>query len=371
MSLENTLSKPESSPAEEKNTQTIKWSGESVIMTLVILALAYAVWQLWSVVLLIFAAIVIASFVTGVSRTVSDRRTLRIIATIAVYVSVLIIIAGLLYLLVPALVKEVTQIIENMPQKQGAITQALATIKGLGINMKDGGDIVTRLQTSISQFSQAGVFQTMSTAFGGVVNFVLVIILSLYLSLEDRGVERSLRAVLPIRYEERAIGLWLRIEEKISQWFRGQLISASIMGALTYLGLWIFGVPYAFLFSALAAILGLVPFGVGVAGILTAGMAFLTGGFKLAIFVILWFLLLQQIEQYVLQPLIVRRSTGIPSTLVLLSLMICGSLWGFIGIILAIPVAVLGMELVKDYGRRKEGEKEEEMSEGIITEEKE
>jgi predicted PurR-regulated permease PerM len=177
--------------------------------------------------------------------------------------------------------------------------------------------------------------------------------------------------VLPIRYEERAIGLWLRIEEKISQWFRGQLISASIMGALTYLGLWIFGVPYAFLFSALAAILGLVPFGVGVAGILTAGMAFLTGGFKLAIFVILWFLLLQQIEQYVLQPLIVRRSTGIPSTLVLLSLMICGSLWGFIGIILAIPVAVLGMELVKDYGRRKEGEKEEEMSEGIITEEKE
>ncbi len=165
--------------------------------------------------------------------------------------------------------------------------------------------------------------------------------------------ERFIRILVPLRHEEYAIDLWRRTRIKISAWFKGQLLLAIILAIFTYLSLAIVGMPYALLLALLAGLFGMIPYGILLALIPAVGIAMIHGGWEFGLIVLFIYWIIQQITDFVIQPLILRKLTGLPSLIVILSVIIAANLAGIIGIIIAVPIAVFILEMVNDLENSK------------------
>lgn len=135
---------------------------------------------------------------------------------------------------------------------------------------------------------------------------------------------------------------------------QGQLLLALIIGVLVYLGLTILGVKYALLLAILAAFAELVPVvGPVLAAIPAIAIAFTDGGTSLGFMVVAFYIIIQQFENHLMYPLVVNKVVGVPPLLVILGLIIGAKLFGFLGILLSVPVAAALMEFVKDVEKNK------------------
>ena len=95
----------------------------------------------------------------------------------------------------------------------------------------------------ISELS-GGFFQVLAVAFGSIFNVVLIVLISFYLSIQEKGIENFLRIIIPIEYEEYAVDLWSRSRRKIALWMKGQMLLGLLIAILTYLILSILCIQY-------------------------------------------------------------------------------------------------------------------------------
>jgi len=213
-------------------------------------------------------------------------------------------------------------------------------------------DVINSVQSLISGMS-GGFMDIFNGAFGGVLNFVLIIIISFYLSVTEKGIENFLRIITPKKSEEYVINLWQRTEHKIGLWIQGQMLLGLIMGVLAYLGLTIIGVKYSLVLAILTAFCELVPFGIYLAMVPVALFGFLDGGISMALISFVFYLILHQFENYLIYPLIIKKVIGISPLVVVLSIIIGAELAGFMGVILAIPASVCLLEFLDDLEKKK------------------
>ena len=203
--------------------------------------------------------------------------------------------------------------------------------------------------------TSAGAFQTASIIFGGAFGFVLMIVLSFYLAVQEDGVGNFLKIVSPIKHHTYIIDLWRRSQKKIGYWMQGQLLLALIVGVLVYLGLMVLGVKHALLLASIAAILELIPiFGPIIAAVPAVLMTLVDVSATQAFLVIGLYLIIQQFENHLLYPLVVRKIVGISPMVVILALVIGAKLAGFLGALLAVPLSAAIMEWVNDIEKGKE-----------------
>ncbi|MFN3485449.1 MAG: AI-2E family transporter [Planctomycetota bacterium] len=189
--------------------------------------------------------------------------------------------------------------------------------------------------------------------FLSVVSFVVLVPVYLFFALwrMNEGWERFSRA-LPEPYRERTLATLGRIHRANAAFFRGQITICAIEGLIVFAGLALIGVKFALLFGALYAVLALVPF-VGVTVGFAATSLFVvvdTGGFGRDFFLVTGlFVAIQVLEGAVLQPLILGKETGLHPIAVILALFVFGELFGFLGMLLAIPLASTAKILFEDY----------------------
>ena len=190
---------------------------------------------------------------------------------------------------------------------------------------------------------------------GGVFAFIMLIVVSFYLAVREKGVEDFIRLVIPLRHEAYAVDLWLRSQRKMGQWLRAQLLLGALIGAAIYLGLTLLNVKYALVFAFLAAILELVPIvGPVLAAVPPTIIAFLQDP-SLALIVIVLFIIVQQVESHIVVPLVMKSSIGISPIVVVIALLVGAKLAGIIGLLLAVPMAAVMVEFLHDYDRKKRG----------------
>ena len=228
---------------------------------------------------------------------------------------------------------EITTYIENAKLLQGIAQQDISVSR---LFESEGGNVAQNL------------FRNISGLVGGLVNFVILFVVSFYLSVQEGGIERFIRILVPLKHEDYAIDLWRRTRTKIGSWFNGQLLLALILTILTYLGLTIVGAPYALLLAMLAGVFGMIPYGIVLALLPAVAISFVNGGWQLALIVFAMYWVIQQITDYVLQPMILKKLTGLPTLVVILSVIIAANLAGIMGVLIAVPVAVFILEMVHD-----------------------
>ena len=332
----------------------ISISTGTILRIILLLLLFAALFYLHELVLIVLTSIVIASAIEPAVSWFVAYRFPRVFAVLAVYIITGAILAGVFYAFAPLFLSEFSTLLTTLPNYLGSLSfegtpfDSQTLVEQLSVSQ-----ILEGLQISLSN-TGAGLVQTISAVFGGLLAFILVIVFSFYFAVQETGVDDFLRVITPVRYQGRVQMLWKRSQYKIGLWMQGQLALGLIVGVLVYLGLTILGVPYALLLAIVAALFELIPvFGPILAAIPAAAIAFGDGGATLMLLTIGLFVIIQQFENHLIYPLVVTKVVGVPPLIVILALLVGGKLAGFLGIILSVPVAAVIQELVQELQRAR------------------
>lgn len=304
----------------------------------------FAAWKLRNFVMVVLVSVIVASFVEVGTKVLKRIRIPRILSVFILYIVGFAAIAGILYLVIPLFSHELSDFIDLFP-KNSYLVKVVGPIADNGLT---SGTLKTLLDKNIVS-GGSDLFATLGGVFGSLVNALLVVIISFYLSTQEKGIEQFLRVVTPDEYEDYVVDLWSRVERKIGYWFGGQVLVAILIGLVTYIGLFVMAVPYALILSALAALFVFIPFGTALSLAPAVALGYLGGGISLAIQIFLFYGIVHYIESYFLSPYILHRTIGMPMLVIILAVIACFELFGIIGIVIAIPIAVLILELLYDH----------------------
>lgn len=196
------------------------------------------------------------------------------------------------------------------------------------------------------------------STFGALGSFLLILFIGIYLAVSPdlyvRGLTLLFAPSLRAR-ARRAIGLGVHT---LRNWIGAQIISMSVVGLLTAAGLWVLGIPLAFILGALAALLAFIPnIGPVIAAVPAVLLALVDGPSTVA-WVIAVYVGVQTVESYLITPLIQQESVSLPPALTISVQLLLGALYGMLGLALATPLAALALALVgslyvKDYLNRE------------------
>ena len=332
-------------------TQTII----KVVLTVFVCVLAY---YLRNILLSLLAAVVLASAIEPGVAWFVRHRVPRVLAVVLIYAAAFFTIASIVYFIVPTLIHEVSTVLSNLPTYINSLQNIAEEFSMSTFDLPDRitGGIPASELTSLGGLVTAlggGFIQGAGFLFGGFFSFILIFVLSFYLAVQDRGIENFLRLVTHARHEEYVIDLWNRAQTKIGLWMQGQLLLAVIMGVFVYLGLTILGVKYQLLLAFLAMVFELIPvFGPTLAALPAIAIGLLdsvTSG----LFILGFYIIIQQFENHLIYPLVVRKIIGVPPMLVIIALIVGAELAGFLGILLAVPLATVLLELLNDFEKHK------------------
>jgi predicted PurR-regulated permease PerM len=342
---------------------TVNISFPTIIKTVVFLLFIYTLFLLKELVIIILASIVIASAVDPFTRALQRIRIPRPFAVGIVFSAMIATIVSVVYLFVPVLIEQFSGFILTIPdflERLDFLAQRNTYFSELNIL----GDIQAQMQSVdiISTIKAAlfgiggGVIHTAGAFFNSVTQLVLITVISFYFAVQEKGIEDFLRVIIPLKNEAYAIDLWKRSQAKIGKWMQGQIILGLLMGVLTFIGLWAIGLrEYALFLSILIAFAELIPlFGPILAMIPAIFLGFTVGGPEIGLQITGFYIILQQLENHVLVPLVNKKLVGVPPLMVILSLLIGASLLGFWGLILAVPLAAAILEFTRDVLKRKD-----------------
>lgn len=342
---------------------TINISFATILKVVALLLFIYALFLLKDLVLIVLVSIVIASAVDPFSRALQRIRIPRPFAVGIVFSAMIATIISVIYLFVPVLIEQFSGFILTIPdflQKLDFLAQRNTYFSELNIlgdiqAQLQSVDIISTVKAAIFGFG-GGVVNTAGALFNSVTQLVLITVISFYFAVQEKGIENFLRVVIPLRNEAYAIDLWKRSQAKIGKWMQGQIILGLLMGILTFAGLWIIGLrEYALFLSILIALAELIPlFGPILAMIPAIFLGFTVGGPEIGLQITGLYIVLQQLENHILVPLVNKKLVGVPPLMVILALLIGASLLGFWGLILAVPIAAAILEFTRDVLAKKD-----------------
>lgn len=342
-------------------TRNISISFVSWVKLALVAFLVYALFQISQLILVLLTAIVIASAIEPITLWALKQGLPRVPAVILTYLIGAASFLLFFYFLLLPLIDEVSAFIKTLTVYSNAIVND-SILSGMftsqhvfgGLDTSNFIGNVSSYLNSFSSFLSQGIFSTASIVFGGVVSFVLIIVLSFYLAVQEDGIAKFLGIIVPLKHEKYVVGLWKRSQKKIGYWMQGQLWLGLLVGILVYIALTIVGVPNALLFAVLAGILELIPlFGPIIAAIPAVFATYGALGMTPALVVVGIYIIIQQLENHVIYPMVVKKVVGVPPMVSIIALFIGGNLAGFLGVLIAVPIAAVVIELLSDLEQSK------------------
>jgi predicted PurR-regulated permease PerM len=336
-------------------------TGTMVRAVLVLLGV-FLLWYLRDLLLVVLTSIVIASFVESAIPHLRKIGISRVFGIVILYITTLLCMAGIFYLFAPLLITElynfstfISSYIPGVSFLHFFQNEAFSGAKDIVSALSSNFSLATLVSVSkafIINLS-GGFFTAFSIAFGSIFNFIVIILVSFYLSIQEKGIENFLRIIFPIQHEDYVVDLWTRSSRKIALWMKGQVVLGFVVAVLIYLVLSLLGIEYALLLAIIAGVMELVPYGILVALIPAFTFSYISGGLSSALMVTGVYLIVHQFEVFLFAPLIIKRIVGLSPIVIILSVLIGFELSGIWGAVLAIPVAVIAMEFISDIEKHK------------------
>jgi len=326
----------------------ISW--ETIFKIFVALVCFYLIYSIRNILVWFIFAIIISILLEPLINFLMKRRIPKFIAVIFVYFVIFFLFSLFFYFTNPLLSTEVREFVKILPQYFEKISPPL---KALGFQALETIQAFTDLISKNLEKMAQTIFNAIAAIFGGVLATFTIFSFSIFLSLGEKPIERTLHLIFPKKYEETLLEIWARCKNQVSGWFFSRILGCFFVGILSYISFFIFDIKYPLVLAILAGILDFLPI---VGPILTGAIIFLVvvlTNFWKAIFVLLAFILIQQIENNILLPALAKRFVGLPPVIVLFALAVGGILWGFWGAILAIPFFGILFEFAKEFFQSK------------------
>lgn len=288
----------------------------------------------------------------------------RAVCVVLSFMTLIIILGAIILFVIPELASSLQVLINSAPtyinrlsneiikflQKHNITQEQINSIK------IDWPSVLSKV-TQVTTDFMGSIFSITASVANGVFTMAMSFIFCMYMLFGKEklisNLKRLLYAFLPNRIAKRTIEVSALSNRIFSNFVRGQLTESCIWFFLVYIGMNLLQLPYTILISCIVALCSLIPIIGPYISIFTAGFILLLVNPWYTLYYIVFFLILQQIEGNLIYPRVVGTSIGLPPIWVLLSIILCGNLFGILGILLGIPVFSILYTLLRDSTRRR------------------
>ena len=316
---------------------------------LVLLGLVF-LYYIRDIIAIIFVSLIFAAALNPWVDSWAKYKVPRGVSALLFFIIFIAAITIIITLLIPPLTEQAAQFSANLPSYSEKVGNTLSQFKLYA--SQHGQEInLSQLLKDLSQYlsnKAIVVFGTIFNIIGGLAAFVLVLVITFYLLVEEDAIKRAAKFLVPENYQVFFADLVTRVQQKIASWLKAQFILSFIIGLLVYLGLLILDVEYALILALVAFICEFVPY---IGPIIAAAAAIFVAFIKspiLALFVLILFIIFQQAENYVLVPKIMQRAVGLNPIISIIAVMVGFKIAGLAGLVLAIPVATAAGLIAKE-----------------------
>jgi predicted PurR-regulated permease PerM len=309
----------------------VEISHRTIVFTLILLASIWFILQIGDL-LLLFLSFILMSGLRPLVDAIERKRVPRILAIFLIYVLVFGVVGAGIASVIPTLGAQSGSFVKELPEFINR------TFPAFSIDF----------QSILGQVAPVGenLLKFTVNIFSNIVSTLTLLTFTFYFLLERKHLHDMLSGLLGEGMGTHVFGIMTRVETRLSAWVLGQLILMAFIGSIVYIGLFFLGIEFAVPLAVLAGLLEIVP---TVGPILSAVPAILVAFSHspvLALSVLALYVIVQQVENNILVPLVMKRSVGLSPVLTILALMIGGRFAGVAGAILAVPILLTIQEII-------------------------
>lgn len=350
---------------EDENNKVVKIdiSYNFLIKVVLLAAGVLFIYLTRNIIGMLLVSILLTTSITPFVDLIHKKRKMpRWLGIVIVYIGIVGLFALVIGLLFPAIITEMKTLVDKVPYLYSVISEKFNNISSpeLQATLKD---TVLKFLNTISEKVEGGtgIFKSVSSVISGISFFVMTLIITFYMAMEENGPERLIKTIIPKKFHCFALNLLYKIQKTVGSWLKGQLSLSLIIGALSYIALVILGVNYSLLLALFAGITEIIPYIGPVLGAVPAVIIAFTQGPIKGLFVVIVYVLIQQLENNFIVPKVMKKSVGLNPIIVIIVIMIGIKIAGIAGALLAVPftaiIQVIANELFhySEEGIFKEG----------------
>jgi predicted PurR-regulated permease PerM len=333
------------------------WSILKVIGILLALVFLYIIRDVLG---LVFAALFLAALMHPAARYLATKRIPKGLTVIFFYILLFGSAVLVFGLLLPPLIEQSSNLVGSVGKSWQVVSGGIASLKEFSLKYGLSENLQAGVQSLEAQVSRAatGVFSTVTDVFGGIVGFIVVLVMAYYMVVQDQEAMNMFHNFVPEEYQGISANILKSVEEKIGKWLIGQLLLCLIIGLMYYVGLSIIGVNSALVLAFFGGFTEFIPYLGPILGAIPAVILALTESpFKAALTLIV-IIIIQQSEGHIIVPKVMQKAVGLNPLISIVALLVGAKLFGFIGALLAIPVATAVSAVLSElykYSRQNRG----------------
>ncbi|MFH2104695.1 MAG: AI-2E family transporter [Parcubacteria group bacterium] len=316
--------------------------------------------------LMIIVAIVIASAIDSWIDWLQKKRVPRWLSVILIFTLIIGAAVVIVSLLIPPIIEQAQQLIDVLPEYAQAIVDKVSVARDIV-----GQEAFDNMFASLSSIStnvsgeSFSVFGTISGILGVVFSIVVVCVLSFYFTVQEDSLKKFIRSLAPMKHRPYIENLAGRIQKQIGYWLRGQIMLGLVVGIMLYVGLSLLGVKYALILAILGGLLEIVPYlGPIISAVPAVFLAF-TQRPILALFVLILYIVVQQLENHIIVPKVMQRVVGLNPLVTIIVILVGVKVAGILGGILAVPIATAIQVFLSDIFEIKDEKDKEKLKDEI------
>lgn len=348
----------------QKDHLSIDISMASIFKVAGVVLLLWFIYYIKDIVIVIFVASLLAIAFNPVVDWMSKKKIPRPIGIIVIYIVLFIIFFGVIALLIPPLSEEVAQITQHFPALWNKFMQSFPNYSA----KPQESEIIYSINSGLSSLkdvlasSTSNVFSLIRTVFGNIISFILILVLTFYFLVQEGAIRGAVKYLTPPQYHAHLYNIISKMQDRIGRWLRGEIILVLVVGILILVGLRILNVKYFLVLALLAGIMEVIPYiGPFFSAIPAVFIAFSDSVWKgVAVVILYW--VVQQLENHIIVPKVMQKAVGLNPIIIILSILIGAKLFGFLGVVIAVPTTAAASVLVKFFYQMKVlGKKPEEI----------
>lgn len=326
---------------QEQKEYRVVVSAKTIIFTVVLILLLAVLWAVKNLLLSLFVAFIIMSAVRPLVSFFVKKGVPRRLAVVGIFITIVFFFIFILVWVIPPFVQESALFIKHLP----AMIKSLNPLIGGNINI----DSLSQYAPNITN----QVFNIIRMIFSNIMFVVTTLFFSFYLTFEEGFIKNTLGYFLSEKDALRAAILIEKTEKRLGGWLLGEFTLMVIIGCMTYLGLTLLGFRYALPLAIIAGLLEVVPNIGPVFSTIPAIIVGIAQSTFLGFMAIALYFTVQQLENHLIVPYVMKKAVGLSPIVTLIALIIGGQLFGVLGMILAIPLALFLETLLTEIKKQR------------------
>lgn len=340
--------------AQAAGGSTLEIVAKSALLVIGLWALANALWLARDVFFITFFALLVASFLSIFVEPLYRRGISRAVTAPLIVFGLFALLVLFFLLAWPSLRAQFVMIQQQLPPAIDALQewidrQLIGIMDTMGATDTEiEHELRTRMTSELGGLV-GGTLPLLNTAIGAVTGFALVIVSGMFIAISPRTYMRGLIVLIPKSHRRRAGEVLPEAGAAMVQWMKGTAVGMVIIGVLTTIGLAAIGVPAPLALGIIAGLLEFIPYIGPALSFIPAVVVALALSPEKALYVIGLYLVIQGVESNLIIPLLMKRMVKLPPALTLLFQTMMATLFGFLGLLLAVPILASVKVLVEEF----------------------